>query len=248
MEHPVADALGAFDSIANLHDLVGLFAGFSEDEINISPFLPATDLQMQALARFLLCSPPIGAMRWISAVPAKNLVTHQQAAFSGVTVGFHASNRQRGVRLALDSEPERGTNGLLLLEGEARLGEHARVGQRIGAADVFGEKFLKRTAGNFLSGKSDVQTVAIEPAGPREILIHGTHDVIEAALVAGAIADHDIEQNTEDLAFCVVRDAALGLVVERIFVQPGVQAGLFSALPLLGWAGFEFVIWAERSW
>ena len=48
------------------------------------------------------------------------------------------------------------------------------------------------------------------------------------------VADQDVEKEAKKLAFRVVGNAVVRPVVEGIFLKPGIEAGLFGALPMLG--------------
>jgi len=93
---------------------------------------------------------------------------------------------------------------------------------------------------SFFSLKTNVEGIAIELPFPGKVRIHGAQEIVKAPLIFGAIAQDDVEQKAKHLALRVIRNAALGLVVERVFFQPGVQAGLLGALPLFGGPGLEF--------
>jgi len=105
-----------------------------------------------------------------------------------------------------------------------RAGKQLLVRQRIRPAYIIVEEIRERATGKFFSLKTNVEGIAIELPFPGKVRIHGAQEIVKAPLIFRAIAQDDVEQKAKHLALRVIRNAALGLVVERVFfpaTRPG---------------------------
>src|SRR6516225_149197 len=200
----------------------------------------APDAQTKLVSRFLLRGPTLGAARGIRIIPAQDFVTDFEPAFFGGGARFDAGHRPGTVGLALKGETQRGPNAFGFAKFETGVGEEFVVRQRRSSADVLRKEVLERAVDELFGGETNIEAVAVIPAGFRKILIHGAHEVVETALIVGAVAQENIEKDSEDLALRVVGDAALRLIVDSVFLKPSVEARLFGALPALGGTNLEF--------
>ena len=123
-----------------------------------------------------------------------------------------------------------------------------QIGKRhfLGAADVTFEKTGKIAgragicrANDFFDGRFDCGAVGVKAPALRILLIHPEQDVVEAGAIIRGVANQNVEREAQQLALVVIGDAEITAVVERIFIEPGVQAGLFRALPGSRGARFE---------
>src|ERR1700741_2047743 len=198
MEQTIANMLGAVRSSGGFHHLIGLFTEFPKPEIESLLLVSAADTQVQVLAGLLLCNPAFRMARRVGIVPTQNFVADFHAALLGAASWFNAGHGPRGILLTLNGKTQKGADEFLFLQDEPCLGKNFRVRKRFSAADVFGEKVVERTSGNFFGNETNIEAVAIELSGLGEILIHGAHHVVETALVIGTVANKDIQQNAED--------------------------------------------------
>ena len=125
------------------------------------------------------------------------------------------------------------------LQYKAGAGQIFGAGELICAGNVPREKLLEVAPCDFFSRGADVGAISIKAAAPGEVLIERAQDVVEARAVVGGIANQDIEQHADELAFVVVGDAELRPAVERVFLEPRIEAGLLDAFPAARGPQFE---------
>src|SRR6516164_1662622 len=240
VENAVTNALGTIGDRWGFSDLVEFFAQFTEMKVEGFLFSVAPNAQLELVSRFLLPGPALWATRGIGIVPAEDFVADFEPAFFRSRARFDAGYGPGTTGLMLKCEAQGGPHAFGFAQFETSAGEEFVVRQWSGSADVLRKEVLEWAVYELFGSEADIEAVAIILAGSREILIHGAHEVVETALIVRAVAQKDIEEDAEDLALGVIRDAALGLVVEGIFLEPGIKARLFGTLPPLGGANLEF--------
>src|SRR5215472_10068278 len=136
-------------------------------------FFVASDAQAELVARFLLACPSFGTTRGIRTVPAQDLVADFELAFFGRGAWLDAGYKPRAFGFA---------------QFETGAGKKLLIRQRRGSADVLRKKVLERAVNEFFGREADIEAVAVILARFRKILIHGAHEVVETALIVGAVA------------------------------------------------------------
>jgi hypothetical protein len=67
----------------------------------------------------------------------------------------------------------------------------------------------------------------------RVMLVHPLEEIAKRLVALRHTAHLQIKKDADNLSFVVIRDAAFGRAVIRIFFQPGIEAGLFRRLRLV---------------
>src|SRR5258706_13416861 len=236
----VAQPARPFVGVRHFGCLNEFFIHFTEMDLDGLFLLRAADAQTQNVAGFLLPRPALRAARHVRVVPTHNFVANLQATLRRWTIRVNRGDSPWASGFPLRCKTKRGANAFVRAEFEPRAGKELLVRQRIRPAYIIVEEIRERATGKFFSLKTNVEGIAIELPFPGKVRIHGAQEIVKAPLIFGAIAQDEVEQKAKHLALRVIRNAALGLVVERVFFQPRVQAGLLGALPLFGGPGFEF--------
>src|SRR6516165_5480257 len=151
-------------------------------------FFVASDAQAKLVARFLLACPSFGTTRGIRIVPAQDLVADFEPAFFGRGACLDAGYKPGTAGFALKGKAESSPDAFGFAKFETGAGKELVIRQWRGSADVFRKKVLERAVNELFGGEADIEAVAVILARSRKILIHGAHEVVETALIVGAVA------------------------------------------------------------
>src|SRR5208282_809844 len=132
-----------------------------------------------------------------------------------------------------------GTHAVFRPQLQTGDGEEIVVGNFVRAGNIAAEEVLKGLPRDLLDSGADALATVVEPALLGILDVHTAENVIERLVVVSGVADREIEHDPENLAFVVIRDAAVRDIVGVVFLKPGVEAGLLDTLPLSRRAGFE---------
>src|SRR5262249_46021981 len=208
---------------------------------NFRWLLVAADLQAQNVAGFAIAKPSVCAAWNAFTIPCIDFVADAKTRAISGRAGIDGTYQRLPTRITLEHKAKVGPRGLLLLQKQAGFAENLRVRKRLGVRYVVLKKLRERSARDRFRCQANIERVAIELIFHSEIAVHFAHHVIQRFVIVGAISDQNVEQKAEHLAFCVARHAEVRRVVVGIFFEPGIDAGLFGALPAVCGSRFEFI-------
>src|SRR5260221_12768531 len=110
--------------------------------------------------------------------------------------------------------------------------------RRCPAYEIVEERFARRLR-RLRANRFEIFAIAIRLSGLAELLVHRAHHVVETARIVRPLANPKIEQHANHRAFRVVRNAMIRLIVNRIFLEPRIEARLLRALPFVRGTRFQ---------
>src|SRR5712692_9062266 len=232
VKQAVENAALLFSGIAGLLQGVDALPALGERETHFLQVVLVPEAKANDLTGAVFVQPAYRVARKRSAVQGEQDVALAHARLLGRASRLDlGGDGRRPCAAAHRQETKLRSRALGALQHQPGASQDLSTRKVVGAGNVAGKELLKAAPCNPLSGGANVGRIPVEAPLAGEAIVEVTQDIVEARTVVRRVADQDIKQHTEDLALVVIGDAEVRPAVERVFLEPGVEAGLLDTLP-----------------
>src|SRR5713226_425852 len=231
VKQAVENAALLFGGIAGLLQGVEALPALGERETHFLQIVLAPEAKPNGLTGAVFVQPAYGVARKRGAVQGEQDVAFAHVRLLGGATRFDLDGDGRRPCAAHRQETKLRSRAPGAFQHQPGASQELSTRKLVGAGNVAGEEFLKAVPCNPLGGGANVGRILVEAPLAGEAIVEVTQDIVEARTVVRRVADQDIKEHAEDLALVVIGDAEVRPTVERVFLEPGVEAGLLDTLP-----------------